>query len=527
MRSTCRRILVYWRAARHIILTCIAAAIILASPEAQAQWCGEWQKVADSGPAARQFHAMAFDSARGVTVLFGGATPDGQFGDTWEWDGVKWTKVADKGPGLRGNCAMAYDDARGVTVLFGGWDGGKTLGDTWEWDGQTWRKVANSGPAARLGHAMAYDSSRGVTVLFGGWNETQQNLRDTWEWNGTEWRHASDNGPSRRGPSGLAFDRRKGVTTLFGGFNHGTTYGDTWEWNGLEWSFRSDDGPDDRSHTALAYDSTNAVSVLFGGWDGGSVLFDDTWAWDGLEWAQVVTSIHPELRRTHAMSFDTYRGVFVLFGGGGGPLYSDTWELKLSPGAEIVEQPQDVIIGAGNPVEFSVIVDSPGDVSYQWRRDGIPLEDGGSVSGSKTDTLTISKVFRPDAGDYDCVISSDCGDLLSDPANLFVVDPVLAVDASCPTGGPIRVDWEFGTPDGQVAILYAKEIGGFRIPRYLRCAGTRIAIGPLGAQVVWMGRSNADGSQVLNASAGPAACGKFLQLIDLGACETSNVVTIE
>ena len=35
---------------------------------------------------------------------------------------------------------MAYDSARGKTVLFGGWDGHRAT-DTWEWNGQRWAEV--------------------------------------------------------------------------------------------------------------------------------------------------------------------------------------------------------------------------------------------------------------------------------------------------------------------------------------------------------------------------------------------------
>src|SRR5262245_30251395 len=63
---------------------------------------------------------------------------------------------------------MAYDSLRGVTVLFGGWNGREADGETWEWDGNTWTLRATTGPSPRTEHAMAYDSARGVTVLFGG-----------------------------------------------------------------------------------------------------------------------------------------------------------------------------------------------------------------------------------------------------------------------------------------------------------------------------------------------------------------------
>jgi hypothetical protein len=75
---------------------------------------------------------------------------------------------------------MAYDSARGVTVLFGGYDDYQSQDDTWEWDGASWTQVADTNPWGRYDHAIAYDSARGVTVLFGGW----YGYDDTWEWTG-------------------------------------------------------------------------------------------------------------------------------------------------------------------------------------------------------------------------------------------------------------------------------------------------------------------------------------------------------
>jgi hypothetical protein len=79
---------------------------------------------------------------------------------------------------------MAYDSERGVTVLFGGYDvySGPVFGDTWEWDGTTWTQQSNTGPSKRYDHAMAYDVARGVTVLFGG--DSGHSLGETWEWDG-------------------------------------------------------------------------------------------------------------------------------------------------------------------------------------------------------------------------------------------------------------------------------------------------------------------------------------------------------
>ena len=78
---------------------------------------------------------MAYDSARHVTVLFGGALNAGFYNDTWQYDGTDWTQVITAhAPSARRGTALAFDSARGVTVLFGG-QGDITLNDTWEFNG--------------------------------------------------------------------------------------------------------------------------------------------------------------------------------------------------------------------------------------------------------------------------------------------------------------------------------------------------------------------------------------------------------
>jgi hypothetical protein len=117
---------------------------------------------------------MAFDAARGVTVLFGGYDGSNSNGETWEWNGAAWSQRLVSGPSPRANHAMAYDSRRGVTIL----SGGESIGvngsfpiysnETWEWNGTVWTQRMIGGPSPRAAHAMAYDASRAVSVLFGG-----------------------------------------------------------------------------------------------------------------------------------------------------------------------------------------------------------------------------------------------------------------------------------------------------------------------------------------------------------------------
>src|SRR5262249_31401812 len=101
---------------------------------------------------------LAYDSARGRTVLFGGiGRPNGTNQDTWEWDGTDWTqRVSASSPLARSGHVLGFDAARGRTVLFGG----NSFADTWEYG-----PVA-AGPGAPLGPGCA--GSAGAPVLAAG-----------------------------------------------------------------------------------------------------------------------------------------------------------------------------------------------------------------------------------------------------------------------------------------------------------------------------------------------------------------------
>ena len=273
---------------------------------------------------------MAYDSQRGVTVLFGGYS-FGFHNDTWEWDGSSWTQVATTGPWARRDHAMAYDSLRGVTVLFGGQDSNfNRLGDTWEWDGTTWTQVANTtaGPSPRRGHAMAYDSQRGRIVLFGG-DDANGSSSQTWEWHAGAWQPLPfASGPPARRFHAMAYDSARGVTVLFGGFGNSGDLGDTWEWNGTTWASMSPASapPARRSH-AMVYNSLRGKAVSFGGYNG--VTLGGTWEWDGNSWTGIAITA-PSTRDGHAMAYDSLRGKAVLFGGynnNSGHL-DDTWEFN-------------------------------------------------------------------------------------------------------------------------------------------------------------------------------------------------------
>ncbi|MBL8748174.1 MAG: hypothetical protein JNK78_03375 [Planctomycetes bacterium] len=183
---------------------------------------------------------MVFDIQRGRIVLFGGNATRSPgpiyLGETWEWDGSTWTLVSTAGPAPRTAAAMAYDSVRGRSVLFGGYSPATgVLGDTWEWDGAAWAQVAASGPPVRHYHAMAFDGPRGKTMLFGGRASggPSSGENDTWEWDGAAWGQLGGPAPPVRWIHAMVFDSARRRMVTFGGVwspsGVGIFLDDTWE----------------------------------------------------------------------------------------------------------------------------------------------------------------------------------------------------------------------------------------------------------------------------------------------------------
>jgi hypothetical protein len=289
-----------------------------------------WTQKEDIGPSARFSHAMTYDSVRSHTVLFGGSLSVGsQLGsvnDTWEWNGEFWTQMADMGPAARQDHALCFDSVRQSALLFGGLSGQNTLlGDTWSWNGEDWTQLDDSGPSARSGHAMVFDSARGRAVLFGGGSATGV-LNDTWEWDGLAWTQQQDTGPSPRSHHALAFDLVHNRVVLFGGNPGGlVSLGDTWSWDGSTWTQLATFGANPCFNAAMV--STDVQIALFGGMDSSNAVFRETGVFDGKHWTHR-QDIGPLPRFSHAMSYDVARRTIVLFGGRDltdSPL-QDTWE---------------------------------------------------------------------------------------------------------------------------------------------------------------------------------------------------------
>ncbi len=87
--------------------------------------------------------------------------------------------------------------------------------------------------------------------------------------------------------------------------------------------------------------------------------------------------------------------------------------------------PSSQLGAAGKSVTFSVVASGIAPLAYQWKWYGTNLSDGGQISGSTSNSLTISNLNDRNAGPYSVAISNLAGVAISSNAFLSIIDPPL------------------------------------------------------------------------------------------------------
>lgn len=223
-----------------------------------------WRQAAPaSAPRSRHAQAMAYDELRQRAVLFGGngGSQPRVLADTWLWDGTTWTQAFPaQSPSARESAHMAFDSARGRVVLFGGVDAGfSALSDTWEWDGSNWTQVAAVGPAG-VGQ-MVYDRARQRLVLVVAVGASLQ----TFERQAGAWQQvATAHVPPVLYDFAAHYDEVTERVALSGGRSASVIYGETWDYDGVDWLLRDADLSPRFGHIAT-FDARRGRAVLYGG----------------------------------------------------------------------------------------------------------------------------------------------------------------------------------------------------------------------------------------------------------------------
>lgn len=96
----------------------------------------------------------------------------------------------------------------------------------------------------------------------------------------------------------------------------------------------------------------------------------------------------------------------------------------------------------------------------------------------------------------------------------------LSITGTCP--GRITVTWSNARPNVTLALVFARNLGNFQIP-FGPCQGTYLGLGNQNIQLI---STFSSGTGNRSVSGNTQACGDYLQMHDIPACDTSNYATI-
>jgi hypothetical protein len=125
---------------------------------------------------------------------------------------------------------------------------------------------------------------------------------------------------------------------------------------------------------------------------------------------------------------------------------------NLSP--TIVSQPVGRTNYVGTAASFGVYAVNPGPLSYQWRKNGVTLTDGGEVAGSTSASLTLSNVSLSDAAGYDVIVTgynsitssppASLGVMLNPTNQLYFYEPFSYTNIGSPVSSNTPSNWTYG-----------------------------------------------------------------------------------
>ncbi|MFN0137185.1 MAG: NF038122 family metalloprotease [Phycisphaerae bacterium] len=91
--------------------------------------------------------------------------------------------------------------------------------------------------------------------------------------------------------------------------------------------------------------------------------------------------------------------------------------------ASITDQPDAASVNEGDTINLAVVVTNPGNYTYQWRKGGLNVTNGGRVSGATAAALQITAAIESDEASYDVIVTpigGVCGPTTSSAAFVTV-----------------------------------------------------------------------------------------------------------
>jgi hypothetical protein len=401
----------------------------------------------------RVYTLAVFDDGSGPALFAGG-----QFGTAGgtavsrlaRWNGTSWSIVGTATWGEVRALAV-YDDGGGPALFAAGNSGGSRVR---RWNGSTWTSVGGAFDSS-IDVLYGFDEGGGPALYAGGHFTTAagtpasrlaRRVGGSWVPLGA--------GMDNYVTSMAAFDGGSGPSLYVGGafFNaDGVIVNQIARWTGSTFASVAGGtaGPNPWVQSLHVFNDGSGAALYVGGYFStiGGVGASGIARWKGAAWSAVGGGVAHStfVPFVNAMTTLTnISGSSLLMGGlfesAGGQTVGNVAAWRRSGLPFFAADPQNLLVDAGDPAAFATvaIVGTGGAIpTYQWRRNGAALANGGGISGADTDSLTIASADVADFGVYELFVTNSCGSALSRPAALGVIPA-----NTCPadTNGNLVVD---------------------------------------------------------------------------------------
>lgn len=363
------------------------------------------------------------------------------------WDGVSWSPLSSGANGTIDRMTVHDDGLGGGPALFVGGIFGQVIGApntrrVAKWNGSSWSALG-TGMDDYINDLVSFDedgSGPNPPRLFVGGYFLQagdQEIHYLARWDGAIWTDVGGfDALNEHVHSFQVFDDGSGMALYVGGnFNivGGQVARYIARWNGSTWSAVGTGLNTEVLTMTLFDDGTGGgpqlhVGGFFFATGGGPPTTSTPFVakWTGSQWVSLGTGLNDAVWNLTTFDDGSGNGTALYAGGWfttAGGLTSRRVAQWNGSDPSITQLPADVTVSIGEAAVFSVTASGTSPVSYRWRKGEVDLIDGGNISGATAPTLTIDPAAPSDAGDYDVVVTNDCGSVTSDPATLGVTAP--------------------------------------------------------------------------------------------------------
>ncbi|MBI5762671.1 MAG: immunoglobulin domain-containing protein [Planctomycetes bacterium] len=367
-------------------------------------WDGrDWSSLGEGIDFTPSSDCMLVDN--GKLVVGGGSdfeAPENGF--LQEWDGKNWSPSH----GGYGALVLALGHHNGDLIL-----GGMSSSQILRWNGSGWSSFGG-----QAGYwAYAFEHYNGDLYAAGEFqNPPSVRVSALARWNGTSWTPIP--GAMIGGGFAIAVHNEKlyvGGRFDFTGNNH------LYSWDGNSWTPMGPITGGSTFSRVLALRSYRGNLYAGGEFTSiGGISANRIARWDGTSWNAVGAGTDATVRAITEYDGDLIVGGDFSTAGGN---QSRRWARygPAGPKPIIQTEPASPSVCSGSSVSLHTEAVGSGSLVYQWRKDGVNLQDTPAVWGTQSPTLVFAEVTPADSGQYECtVILDDCGRTRTNKSTLTV-----------------------------------------------------------------------------------------------------------